>query len=294
MHCLNLKITYQCTNNCSFCFSSYLANEQISVNGLVKAIVDGRSRGCKELVISGGEATLLPDVIEKTLALASDLGYTKYIIQTNGSGLSDYPDLVQFLKEFSTKNDICISFSIHGADAEVHDKLCSKQGAFNKLIDGIKKISKTDCNIYTNTVISRLNIMNLREIATLILPFRPKVIQFSMMHLKVPSDISTGLMEAVKAVRTMATIVPRDVLRTEGIPYCLMHGIESCVGESFWPDKLDLYNKNGDYRSDFRQLDVGMRWKSTGCQGCVMNEVCMGIWKEHAQEFIQAGIRPIS
>ena len=63
MHCLNLKITYQCTNHCSFCFSSYLANEQISVNGLVKAIVDGRSRGCKELVISGGEPTLLPDVI---------------------------------------------------------------------------------------------------------------------------------------------------------------------------------------------------------------------------------------
>lgn len=294
MHCLNLKITYQCTNKCSFCFSSYLANEEISVNGLINAIVDGRSRGCKELVISGGEPTLLPDVLEKALALASDLGYTKFIIQTNGSGLSNNSDLVQFLKEFSTLNDVCISFSIHGANAELHDRLCAKKGAFEKLIDGMRKISDTHCGIYTNTVISRLNIMNLQEIAELILPFRPKVLQFSMMHVTVPLNISTGLMEAVRAVRAMATIVPHEILRTEGIPYCLMHGAESCVGESFWPDKLDLYNKDGDYRSDFRQLDVGMRWKSTGCKKCVMDEVCMGIWKEHAQEFERAGIRPIS
>ena len=33
MHCLNLKITYQCTNQCSFCFSSHFANERTSVTG---------------------------------------------------------------------------------------------------------------------------------------------------------------------------------------------------------------------------------------------------------------------
>lgn len=132
------------------------------------------------------------------------------------------------------------------------------------------------------------------DIAELILKFKPEVLQFSMMHLSTPSEISTGLLEAVMAVREVARYVPHEILRTEGIPYCLMHGIEQCVGESFWPDKLDLYNKNNDYRVDFKQLDVGMRWKQPECSECLMNEVCMGIWKEHAAEFRVAGVRPIS
>ena len=295
MHCLNLKITYKCTNHCSFCFSSYLANEQISINGLFKAIDDGYHNGCRELVISGGEPTLLPEVIEKALTSAACLGYSKFIIQTNGSGLSDNPTLVQFLKVFSKGNDICISFSIHGASAKVHDQLCSTQGAFDKLMDGMRKTkADTDCGIYTNTVISQLNIANLKEIAELILPFDPKVLQYSMMHLSTPSNISTGLLEAVMAIRKVANFVPHEILRTEGIPYCLLHGMEECVGESFWPDELDLYNKNNDYRGNFKQLDAGMRWKHSECSKCVMNDVCMGIWKEHAQEFLKLGVRPIS
>jgi len=295
MHCLNLKITYQCTNHCSFCFSSYLANEQISADGLFKAIDDGYSRGCRELVISGGEPTLLPDVVENALTAASNLGYTKFIIQTNGSGLSSDPSLIRFLKTFSKTNDVCVSFSIHGATATVHDQMCASQGAFEKLIDGMRKTkANTDCSIYTNTVISRLNIASLKEIAKLVLPFDPKVLQYSIMHLTTPSDISTGLLEAVMAIREVSAFVPHEILRTEGIPYCLLHGLEECVGESFWPNKLDLYNKNDDYRGNFKQLDVGMRWKLPECSKCVMNDVCMGIWKEHAQEFLGMGVRPIS
>ena len=61
MRCLNLKLTYACTNCCSFCFSSYLKDEVIGEAGLLREVEEGYRRGCRELVLSGGEPTLCPD-----------------------------------------------------------------------------------------------------------------------------------------------------------------------------------------------------------------------------------------
>ena len=260
----------------------------------MSAVANGYDKGCRELVISGGEPTLLPDVVSNVMLAAENRGYLKYIIQTNGSGFAENEGLLLFLRSFSKKNDVCVSFSVHGHNANVHDAMCSTPGAFNKLIAAIRKTATTNCGIYTNTVISKLNISHLNEIAKKIMPFDPQVVQFSMMHLSTPSELSTGIVEAAMAVRGLKDTVSPEVLRTEGIPYCLMYGMEKSVGESFWPDKLDLYNKDGEYMPDFKQLDAGMRWKSTECAGCVMNDTCMGIWKEHVAEYLEAGIRPIA
>lgn len=293
MHCLNLKLTYDCTNNCSFCFSSYLKDNIITYEGLADAVIKGFNNGCRELVLSGGEPTLLAGTIEDILILAEQLGYEKYIIQTNGSGLSSNDHLVDFLDELAKKNELCISFSIHGSCAEIHDRMSSTNGAFELLIKAMDKIKDTSCLIYTNTVISKLNIGHLEEIGNLCQSYNAEIIQFSMMHLETPSELSTGLVEAAQAVKKLSNKIDADILKTEGIPYCLMHGIEQCVGESFWPSELDLYNKENDYMPDFSQLQNGMRWKKNSCIKCIMNEICMGIWKEHSNEYIEAGVRPI-
>ena len=44
---------------------------------------------------------------------------------------------------------------------------------------------------------------------------------------------------------------------------------------------------------NFSQLQHGMRWKAKICNKCLMNEICMGIWKEHSSEYTQMGIHPI-
>lgn len=294
MRCLNLKLTYACTNNCSFCFSSYLKDETIGETGLLQEVESGYQRGCRELVLSGGEPTLRPDTLRRVLECANAVGYQKYIIQTNGSGFADYPNLVFMLKNFSEKADVCVSFSIHGHTAQIHDDMSRTPGAFEKLMCAIHQIRKdTACSIYTNTVMSRTNLPWLREIALMLIPFQPKIIQFSMMHLKQPGTLSTGLLEAAGSVQALTGSVDRTILRTEGIPYCLLYGMETCVGESYWPDTLDLYNRDAELMEDFDQLGDGMRWKRPDCQVCLMNEICMGIWREHAEEFTKVDVRPI-
>lgn len=293
LHCLNLKITYDCTNKCQFCFSTYLKDNIISVDGLLKAIEDGITNGCDELVLSGGEPTLYPDIIIKVLTIADKVGYKKFILQTNGSGLAYDSDLLVFLDKFAQKKELCVSFSIHGHCTEIHDKMSSCEGAFDLLIKAMENIKHSSCKLYTNTVVSTLNIHHLKDIAALVSKFNPDIMQFSMMHLDEPSELSTGLVETANAIYALKDIIKTDVLKTEGIPFCLMYGMEECVGEAYWPESLDLYNKDDDYMHDFCQLDYGMRWKSNGCCQCIMNEICAGIWKEHKEEFLISEIHPI-
>lgn len=293
MHCLNLKITYNCTNDCSFCFSSYLKDNVMSLAGMKNAVKQGRKNGCNELVISGGEPTTIPDTIIDLMGLAEQLGYEKYIIQTNGSGLAENYKLVDFLNSIAQNKEVCISFSVHGHTAEIHDKMSRREGAFDSIIKGIKNISETKCNIYTNTVISSMNVGTLSEIAKVIMPYKPVVMQFSMMHLATSTELSVSLKDSVCAVHRIRNLVDLKILKTEGIPYCLMYGMEECVGESCWPSTLDIYNKDNKYMNNFKQVDYGMRRKSAFCEKCIMNKICMGVWAEHYEEFYNLGINPI-
>lgn len=266
---------------------------EIPFESLKEAVLKGYRNGCNELVLSGGEPTLYPKYIIELISFAVTLGYRKFIIQTNGYGLSKNEELVSFLDRMAETTEICLSFSIHGHIADIHDDLSGTPGAFSSMIDAIEKISRTHCKIYTNTVINARNLINLKDVAALMISYKPDIMQFSMMHLKEKTELSVSLEDSVRTIKKLKDIVSLDILKTEGVPYCLLHGMESCVGESAWPTVLDLYNKDNDYMSDFKQLDHGMRRKMENCNECIMNKICMGVWKEHFEEFSKMGIHPI-
>ena len=292
MHCLNLKVTYDCTNNCEFCFSRYLKNEVLTLNNLLGTIEKGYRNGARELVLSGGEPTLHEEKLLKCLELADNIGYEKYIIQTNGYGIARGESTLNFISALSKRRDVAISFSIHGANSKTHDELSSTIGAFDKLILAMKRIfEKTSCSIYTNTVVTRINSNELQDIADLVKAFQPEIIQFAMMHAQGLENLSVGLKETALAIRKLN--LSHDVLKTEGIPYCFMYGLEKCVGESYWPEVLDIYNREDNYLADFNQREHGMRWKAAFCKKCLMNEICAGIWAEHEEEFLNSNVRPI-
>ena len=102
--------------------------------GLLREVEDGYRRGCRELVLSGGEPTLCLDTLHDVMRRADEVGYQKYIIQTNGSGFADCADLAPMIGEFARKADVAVSFSIHGHTAQIHDEMSRTPGAFEKLM----------------------------------------------------------------------------------------------------------------------------------------------------------------
>ena len=246
------------------------------------------------MVFSGGEPTLSLDLLAELFLLANNLNYKKFVIQTNGSGLTELSPFLYFLKDLSKDKNISISFSVHGHNEQIHEQMTSTPGSFYTLCKAMTNISKnTNCNIYTNTVISAVNIKFLQDITTFLKQFNPQIVQFAVMHTKDKNTLSVGLLQSAKAILTLKGIISKNILRTEGISYCLIKGLEECVGESYWPTTLDIYNKGDQYLKDFKQLGAGMRWKADFCKHCIMNSICAGIWNEHKEEFLNAAIKPI-
>ena len=270
-----------------------MKNTKISLDSMKKAVICGRENGCNELVLSGGEPTIYPEIIREIIKLAETLEYQKFIIQTNGYGIAQSDDFVIYLDSVAKRKEVCISFSVHGHIPDIHNDLSGNENAFENTINAIEKTSKTYCKIYTNTVINSKNKSHLKDIAHLLQSYNPEIMQFSAMHLKEKTPLSVSFRETVNAIRELKDEVSLDVLRTEGVPYCCLYGMEQCVGESSWPTVLDLYNKEDDYLNDFKQIESGMRKKMKNCNECILNSICMGVWKEHFSEFNEMGLHPI-
>ena len=293
MRCLSVKLTYGCNNDCPFCFAGQLRGESISLPGILDAIETGFARGCRALVLSGGEPTLMPSFATRALERAMSLGYERFTLQTNGSGLASERPLGNLLRRIAMDGSLSISFSVHGPSAEVHDAICARGGAFDELMAAMERIADdTNATILTNTVVTQLNVRHLATIAEVLASLRVSTMQFAMMHARHIDALSVGLVRSSEAVRSLARHVDKQVLRTEGIPYCLMRGLEECVGESYWPQHLDLFNRDGDYRGSFDQLAEGMRSKLPACSHCIMDEICPGAWTEHVGE-LAGHARPI-
>ena len=72
--------------------------------------------------------------------------------------------------------------------------------------------------------------------------------------------------------------------------------ISTSVSQNKMRDKINddsIINDMNDYMSDFKQLDYGMRSKMENCDKCIMNKICMGVWKEHFEEFSNMRIHAI-
>jgi len=82
-------------------------------------------------------------------------------------------------------------------------------------------------------------------------------------------------------------------VRSEGVPYCLMRGVEHSVGESYWPFRLDISNQEGRYIKRLDQLACGLRFKPLFCKDCLMNDLCVGVWSEFSDDFLAITQGPI-
>jgi MoaA/NifB/PqqE/SkfB family radical SAM enzyme len=129
-----VRLTFDCNDRCIFCLDSDTHDGRMRDPEEVKAqILDGRRKGAERLILSGGEPTIHPRYVD-FIRLGRAAGYARIQTVTNGRMFS--------YREFLTR---CvdaglgeITFSIHGADAKVHDALVGVKGAYDEEIEGLR------------------------------------------------------------------------------------------------------------------------------------------------------------
>lgn len=204
-----LSVSGLCNNKCLFCCAS--SDRSMRSLAQIKSELDAaREKDCDEVVLTGGEPTIYPDIIE-VVSYAKSIGFKSIKTVTNGR-MFFYRD---FTDEIINAGLNEIIFSIHGPAPEVHDLHTGSPGSFSQLIKGIKNVSShKNVIISTNTTITKMNYKYL-----------PSTIQL-MINLGIRSNVNIiGLWLFNRAIENRNRVMPDY---SEVRPY-LAEAIQLCV-----------------------------------------------------------------
>jgi MoaA/NifB/PqqE/SkfB family radical SAM enzyme len=164
---LVLNLSYRCNNRCVFCAVGDRAAAGGSFEMHRRILAEHAARGVRMLDLDGGEPTLVPHLI-RLVGLARRLGYTRIAVTTNGRRLA-YADFAERLVP-SGLTDLLVS--LHGATADVHERLTRAPGSFAQTVAGIENAVRANAGgavaLAVNTTLTRDSFAQLPELARLV------------------------------------------------------------------------------------------------------------------------------
>lgn len=147
-----LELTYACNLNCSFCYNDLaLKGERLSLAEYETLLRDLANMGVLNLTLSGGEPLAHPEFF-RIGALARELGFAVRI-KSNGHALR--PDVALRIRDVI--DPLVIDVSLHGAQAETHDKQTRVVGSFDRLLKNLAGMREVGLRVRVNTTLTRWN-----------------------------------------------------------------------------------------------------------------------------------------
>ena len=154
-----VRTGYGCNNACRFCAQGdWRATRGDRPADEVLDEVRRRAPGAKVLVLSGGEATLRPELGEWVAAAVAG-GARRVIVQTNGRMLA-YRGFASRLVEAGAG---VIAVALHGPNAAVHDWTTRVEGSFDQTVAGIRRARRAGARVILNTMVTRSSFRHLSE-----------------------------------------------------------------------------------------------------------------------------------
>lgn len=291
MSYVDMKLGYDCNNNCKHCI---ITNQRINAKRLkgyenrttaecILEINDSIQAGHKEIVMTGGEPTLRNDFIE-LVRYAQRSGLT-VSVQTNGRLFRTW----DFAKEVSQYVEYYI-VAIHGSNAEVHDRITRVQGSYEQTVSGIKNLVKLNKRVVAKVVISKDNMTDLQNILLLLYEIGVNDVNMAFPH--ACEEMLEHYDEIVPTFLELRTIVEKCISFAEESRINLeFESLLPCSLEKSFPLKYFADFKHYNDRSHVKQLDGDViQWeearkkikrKITSCSKCVYDSICEGFWMEY-------------
>ncbi len=284
---LDLKVGFSCNNRCRFCVQGD-KRERFGDRSTAEliAILESSRGGCEGVVLTGGEVTIRPDVVE-LVAAAHRLGYSTIQVQTNGRMLSSPPFLDALIEAGVTE----VSPAIHGPDAATHDELTRAPRSFVQTVKGVRLARERDLPVLINSVVVRRNHRMLPAMARLFVALDVQQFQFAFVHalgeagerfeeiVPLLSEVEPFLRAGIEIGR--AAGLPCMI---EGVPLCFLSGIEDAAAEHLIPDtRID---EGARVVEDWtQQRRDAAKAHGPVCVGCRFEASCEGPWREYPEHF---------
>ncbi|MDO8507034.1 MAG: radical SAM protein [bacterium] len=158
---INLTVTHDCTRRCLFCVDRYRGSgEMVSLDAVHRVAAFASRRGIKDILITGGEPTLHPDIVEIVkivkkygLRVIMTTNYDRPNVFEKLDGIVDcfnisFYNQALLPKQKETRSDITIHALIYDEQLETQEKL-------DRFIDRyhhyghLKFSTLTPCNAWT-------------------------------------------------------------------------------------------------------------------------------------------------
>lgn len=254
---VDINVGYSCNERCKFCYYIQTVKDRekekdLPTEEVRKRIAFIRSQGIETLEFTGGEPTIRTDLIE-LVTYAKSLGFRSISMITNALRLS-FPDYTKALVEAGV-DDFLIS--IHGHNAEVHDRVTEIPGGFDKVLVGVKNLLTHPVKVRANCVISGINYTGAVETLALYHSLGLQTANFILFNPIVEADwrsapeLNVAYSDAApyihKAIDAYKDKIQKITVRY--IPLCVMKGYESYVTNmpqiQYDPDEWDYLVRTG-------------------------------------------------
>ncbi|MDD4930808.1 MAG: radical SAM protein [Candidatus Colwellbacteria bacterium] len=299
-----------CNQNCLFClaadgketFPRLKAEESIE---MIKGYIDN---GGTDLMVTGGECTINPDIVEIIAATVADDRVHSLNIMTNGVKLSDkkfYDDI----SAIDPKRKISYSFSLHGPNSDISESITRGQkGDFKRTCDAIETAIKDGRSTDIAFIILEQNYKHLPEYAEFITKSFPAVggISFGYPLLCGNARVNKDSIYAkfseiapylAKAIEILESAGIKTVLAAGApVPLCVLPGVEDISVRPLieWHRRflgtatVGLLNAHKDESSKSPKMKV------EACEKCVLNGACEGVATSYHELFGADGIDPVT
>lgn len=298
----DLKVGYSCNNRCIHCVIEdsrdmlIRQKKQIDLTtNECKALIDeGITKGADNIVLTGGEVTIRPDFPD-LLDYATAKG-ASVTIQSNGRGLknSSVADAV-----CSYPHIDCV-IAIHGASSEIHDTITTVNGSFSETLHGLRLLSRHGVPTTLKTVISKINMTDLTNIANLALQTSIPDLCFAFPHgqggaRKNWQKVIPTYTELLPHLNTLIEFSNQHNLRIqfEAIPLCVIPHSIHMAGELKYLFGDVACRQVGEALFLWSGVRTQAKAKATVCSACSLDKLCEGVWREYADCFGTDELHPI-
>jgi radical SAM protein with 4Fe4S-binding SPASM domain len=304
---IDLALTYGCNNACSHCYNEKgrLAMPSLRKSDWYKVIDKLVYEGVPHLILTGGEATLHPDLPE-IIEYANKKGMVVGL-NTNGRRLAD-DKYMNLLKEKGLNH---IQFTLGSHIPEVHNHMMNAK-SFEQTVSGIRNALDSGIHVITNSTIIQQNKNDLKKLIEFL--YELGIRTFAMNGL-IYSGGGTDMGEAISEdemeiiledVRVISNELKMNFLWYSPTEYCKINPVQLDAGmkrcnageyslciepngnilpcQSYYyatgnllKDKWeDIWNYplNSSFRD--RELDKSGEFLPEYCIGCPAVEVCGG------------------
>lgn len=225
-----ITLGLKCNVRCRFCFYGCSPQDGLSSTEEIKSdILLCKRHGIEHIELSGGEPMLHPD-IEKIIEFCRGQDFKTVCMITNGTLLKD----IEAMRRLINKGLNQLVFSLHGADAEVHDYLTNAK-TFHRILKAIDNARILKIPFRINVVVNRRNYAELAKIASLAIGLEPMMINYLIYS---PLEFSRNFADDMSVrYSVMAPHICQAVdmarehmkVRIRYIPFCLVKGYEQYV-----------------------------------------------------------------